>query len=199
MRTSRPLARDKNRNPAGTPQQRAVLVREYTERESEAVKAPAISGPVGVVEPDVVEVRGGLRGEQTRAFERLHDPAEPGTRWRMGRLWWTPSGVQTVVVKAHRLELVHNGSRPARCARISVYPLDAFLGPRRAQHRRLEVWVSSPKLSALLEPYRAWTPVRVSVRGRGAWDVVVVPKRDVGLWLAAHVLEQQEAASERPA
>ncbi len=172
-------------------------MREYREREVGGFGAPAVSEPEAEA---VVEVQGGLRGGQTRAFERVWPVPPAGCRWRMGRLWWTPSGVQTVVVKVHRLELVHNGSREARCARVSVYPLDAFLGPRRAQHRRLEVWVSSPKLSALLEPFAgAWTPVRVSMKGRGAWSVAVVPKRDVGLWLAAYVLEQHEGASVRPA
>ncbi|MFE2283884.1 hypothetical protein ACFXDJ_06900 [Streptomyces sp. NPDC059443] len=191
MRTTRAPARSGGRNPAGTRQQRAVLLRERWEDESAAIEAPAVSGPVEDVEPEVVERRGGLRGGQTRAFERLRDPGPPGTRWRMGRCFWTPSGVQTVVVKVHQLQPVHNGSRQARCARVSVYPLDAFLGPRRAQHRRLEVWVSSPKLSALLEPYAgSWVPLRITMKGRGAWNVAVVPQRDVGLWLAVHLLRE---------
>lgn len=117
----------------------------------------------------------------------------------MGRLFWLPSGVQAIVLKTRGVELVHNGSREALCARVSVFPMDEHLDPRRQQYRRLECWVSSPRLSALVAPYTAWTPLKVTMTGRGAWSVNVVPKRDIGLWLAAFVLEQPEGALTGPA
>ncbi|MFB7353467.1 hypothetical protein [Streptomyces gardneri] len=143
-------------------------------------------------------MRGGLRGAQMRAYERLYDPPPLACRWRMSRLFWLPTGGQTVVLRTHRLEIVHNGSRPARCARVSVYPMDEHLDPRRSQYRRLEVWISSPRLSALVAPYGRWTPLRIAMVGRGAWSVSAVPKHQAGLWLAAHLLEEREGALIEP-
>lgn len=205
--------RSSGRNPAGTAAQRAARARERREavavadqefgerlREAERVyRETGETGRYGAQEAEEEpEVRGGLKGGQTRAFERLFDPAPIGTRWRMGRLFWLPSGVQTVVLRTHRLELVHNGSRPARCARVSVYPRDAHLDERRQRHRRLEVFIPSPKLSTLVARYDRWTPLRISATGRGSWSVVEAPKWHE-LWLAAHILEQHEGTLVGPA
>lgn len=209
MRTK--STRSTGRNPAATAKQRAARARErreaaaveeceFGERLREAEQRCRETGETGLYGAEETEepekVRGGLRGAQTRAFERVWPKPPLGTWWRMSRIFWLPLG-ETVLLCCHSVQEVHNGSRPALCARVSVYPLDQYVDPRRDMYRRLEVWISSPRLSALVAPYTAWTPLRIIRTGRGSWSVREVPKSS-GLWLAAHLLEQQAGAPVGP-
>ncbi|MET8296398.1 hypothetical protein ABZW02_20325 [Streptomyces sp. NPDC005180] len=176
-------------------QRRAMLRARWAEEEARAEAAAAMDWSEVEeegTEDDGAPRIGGPKGGQTRAYERLYDVPPPACRWRMGRLIWQPCGLQTVLLRCHGVAEIHNGSRPTPCARVSVLPMDDHLDPRRRRDRRIEAWVGAARLAVQVEPYRRWTPLRLTATGRGAWKVQEVPPGAKGLWIACTLLDRED-------
>lgn len=147
--------------------------------------------------PDESEcsLRGGLRGGQRRAFERLHPKPQRGCSWAGGVEWWRPvHGVVLMLPKA--IDHKHNGRRLTVATRADLLVVDHT--ERDGWRLLRDVWISGQGVAEAAKVWgAAWVPVTFRRWGRSGWQAIRTPEAVPGWRIIATALSEDPAAARK--